>query len=367
MIKVNQKVISLRLEFQETHEYIDYLVHKENEEISKKILGWHPSDLRAEIKATQILKKILPQKEQEIKVFYEKILQEQIQQVKEDLETDIIDRNDFRDEISSKLIQSLRVDLQRSNLKVKQLREELNKWQENEADMLTHHELSILWSSISRQKYFVKHDGGLSFNVNTSKGNILLKIARYFRLPKFNYLHLNLVPSESRDLKTFLLKSVYHPLEVLTFSKSECNLTRISPYLESLLWVIPKVTRNLQISGWKLSSAEFYEILIAAKHTELIEFSKCAIATDEQCNLKDELPDANFKQINFIHCGSANLSNWKKHPERFANIFKSLGKVPSVRLGLQTVGIKETELKIYKARQLILLHGLEKTKVEDVC
>ena len=76
------------------------------------------------------------------------------------------------------------------------------------------------------------------------------------------------------------------------------------------------------------------------------------------------MDDCVVRGLSFSYSGKEARSDWKNHPERFNTLMKALGDEPGMRASLSTLMLKDWDLDLEYAHEVLRKHGLENVKIK---
>ena len=112
-----------------------------------------------------------------------------------------------------------------------------------------------------------------------------------------------------------------------------------------------------------MGKEEFEDILQSAKHIHTIEFDRCYIEIDSECNFGDTLDGSKFKKLDFDESGRYSYSNWNEDGREFKNIIEGLSKVESVKQNLEEIGLHNCNITKDLALKIVKNGGFDNVKV----
>lgn len=231
-------------------------------------------------------------------------------------------------------------------------------------NVLTPKRFNQLYLSFKGEKVSIDKDFELSLDLSKQQDMQLITVLSNFKLPKFYKLYLNHIPEDrASEVCRFLRNSLPNGLKTLWFNCYSTTTLEGGNFLKSLIRAGPKVTYDFVINQFKLTTAEFVELLAAFKHCEKLEFLRCAILTDDKFSFGTKLDDAAFSKLSFNTWGKSNKSNWKEKPDRFKNIIEALGNVEDVQDNMKKLYMADSCMEEDYVRDLLNTLGLWQVKI----
>ncbi|CAI2384544.1 unnamed protein product [Moneuplotes crassus] len=216
----------------------------------------------------------------------------------------------------------------------------------------------------------IKKDGKLSFYFSDTKYEQLLEQLSNEIMPPLNDLSFYFLDmlKNTQVLTDFLSNSICESIQ--KFGLCMFSLSSVTKYKASAIKVLPLVTNEAFLGPFILNQKDFEDILVAAQHTNKIQFHECKIETDKECKFAKRLNSATFQILDFCGTGVQERSSWiEGNHKRFYNIMAGLAKVKSIKNRAITLIVHEDDLDIKETKKTMDDLGLDKislfTKQED--
>lgn len=131
-----------------------------------------------------------------------------------------------------------------------------------------------------------------------------------------------------------------------------------SEYINYLLPVLPKVSREVYINMMDLDIKSFESFIKSSCNTERVILSYCRLSLDESYDFKLSIGAYSTSYLSFYHCGKASKEPWYKNPEKFENIVDAISKC-SLKNSLKQINIKDCHLKKRFVMEMFMERGME--------
>ena len=191
----------------------------------------------------------------------------------------------------------------------------------------------------------------------------LLKILSKLKIPQLNGIILHSVPVDWEEVRSFLSKSI-SKINNLGFNYDDKIELSASKYLESLKVVSTKTNYQFLVDKTSFSPEEFRELVCAAKGVNQLHFRYDIILLDEQIDFGN-MEGSKIEFLSFAYSGGSSYSNWKAHPMRFENLVASIAKSQGLKDSLKTLYIKDCEIAIKKAQEILDKYNLKSVELFD--
>ena len=192
----------------------------------------------------------------------------------------------------------------------------------------------------------------------------LLKILWKLKIPHLNKIVLNSVPVDWEEVGNFLSKSI-STLNNLCFNTDRKVELSASKYLESLKVISTKTNNQFAIDNTRFTSAEFWELICAAKGAKQLHFQCDIIPLDEQVDF-EEMEGSKLELLSFSYSGGSSFSNWKAHPMRFENLVASIAKSQGLKNSLKTLYIYGCDITKEKAQEVLNKYNLKSVELKKI-
>ena len=193
----------------------------------------------------------------------------------------------------------------------------------------------------------------------------LLKVLSNFKLPEIYYYYLNYVPTDSEEVRRFIINSI--PVQQsFHFNCTKQEQIKWSKYFEALKTAARKTTDGYGIYNTDFSAQEFWEIVSAAKLCKILYFYWDLIPLDSEWDFGKEMEGCKIEFISFLCSGGSSYSNWGQNPARFENLIAAIAKWEPLVKSLKTLYIGDCDITKAKAQEVLnkyKLNGIEITGV----
>ena len=201
---------------------------------------------------------------------------------------------------------------------------------------------------------------GMQFYLNDQKWMTLLKVLSNFKLPEINCHQLHYVPTDSEEVRRFIINSI--PVQQgFSFNSSKQEQIKWSKYFEALKTAARKTTDYYWIHNTDFSAQEFWEIVSAAKLCKNLYFSYDLIPLDSEWDFGKEMEGCKIEFISFYSSGGSSYSNWSQNPARFENLITAIAKWEPLVKTLKTLYIGNCDITKEKAQEV-----LNKCKLNEI-
>jgi len=235
---------------------------------------------------------------------------------------------------------------------------------------IINHEITTLSNQLFNQAYLditgvevdINEEWKFKMVLNEEKDWKFFKFLLGHKMPNWKYLSLRAVPERSIEVKQFLLNSF--PDWVRDFNFNFMSEKKdVAYYLEGLEHVFPKIEMELNLYHLKISNKELWKLLQANKNRiNWIGFIECQLC--HHFDFGRDLEGANFKGLSLSGSKFPDSNDWENHPERFSNLIQALGKVQSVREGMDRIWLSESGLEEEFVRNILDNHGLDRVEIK---
>ena len=193
----------------------------------------------------------------------------------------------------------------------------------------------------------------------------LLKVLSNFKLPEINYHRLDYVPTDSEEVRRFIINSI--PVQQLFyFNCTEQEQIKWSKYFEALKTAARKTTNVYLIYNTDFSAQEFWEIVSAAKLCKHLYFQYDLIQLDFEWDFGKEMEGCKIEFIRFYYSGGSSYSNWGQNPARFENLIAAIAKWEPLVKTLKTLDIRNCDIKKAKAQEVLNKYKLNGIWIDGV-
>ncbi|CAI2382869.1 unnamed protein product [Moneuplotes crassus] len=217
---------------------------------------------------------------------------------------------------------------------------------------------------VQEKQQEIKKEGRLGFYFSDKRYGQLLEQLSNDIMPPLNELNFYFsdMLKDSQALcilNGFLSNSIRESIQ--KFSICMYSLSPLTQYKASVAKVLPLINNEILMSSFTLSQKDFEDLLVAAQHTNTIQFHECTIETDKECNFSKRLQAATFQTLDFSGTGVDERSAWiEGHYKRFNNIMTGLAKVKSIKNREISLIAREDDLYIEEGKKIIGDLGLDK-------
>ena len=193
----------------------------------------------------------------------------------------------------------------------------------------------------------------------------LLKVLSHFKLPEINNYNLNYVPTDSEEVRRFIINSI--PVqESFYFNNAKQEQIKWSKYFEALKTAARKTTNDYFISNTDFSALEFWEIVSAAKLCKKLIFYYDLIPLDFEWDFGKEMEGCKIQYIDFYCSGGSSYSNWGQNPARFENLIAAIAKWEPLVKTLKTLWIGSCDITKAKAQEVLNKYKLNGIQIAGV-
>ena len=193
----------------------------------------------------------------------------------------------------------------------------------------------------------------------------LLKVLSHFKLPEIKYHRLNYVPTDSEEVRRFIINSI--PVQQsFYFNHTKQEQTKWSKYFEALKTAARKTTNDYLISNTDFSAQEFWEIVSAAKLCKHLYFRCDLIQLDFEWDFGKEMEGCKIEYIAFSSSGGSSYSNWGQNPARFENLIAAIAKWEPLVKTLKTLYIQYCDITKAKAQEVLNKYKLNGIQITGV-
>ena len=193
----------------------------------------------------------------------------------------------------------------------------------------------------------------------------LLKVLLNFKLPEINNYRLNSVPTDSEEVRRFIINSI--PVQQwFYFNYVKQEQIKWSKYFEALKTAARKTTTTYGIYNTDFSAQEFWEIVSAAKLCKNLYFYSDLIPLDSEWDFGKEMEGCKIEYIRFDCSGDSSYSNWGQNPARFENLIAAIAKWEPLVKTLKNLYIGGCDITKAKAQEVLnkfKLNGIQITGV----
>ena len=193
----------------------------------------------------------------------------------------------------------------------------------------------------------------------------LLKVLSNFKLPEINYHRLDYVPTDSEEVRRFIINSI--PVQQqFNFNYTKQEQIKWSKYFEALKTAARKTTDDYLICNTDFSAHEFWEIVSAAKLCKELSFRCDLIPLDSEWDFGKEMEGCKIEYISFAYSGGSSYSNWGQHPARFENLIAAIAKWEPLVKTLKTLYIGGCDITKAKAQEVLNKYKLNGIQITGV-
>ena len=193
----------------------------------------------------------------------------------------------------------------------------------------------------------------------------LLKVLSNFKLPKINYHQLDYVPTDSEEVRRFIINSI--PVQqYFYFNITKQEQIKWSKYFEALKTAARKTTNGYGIYNTDFSAQEFWEIVSAAKLCKDLCFDCDLISLDFEWDFGKEMEGCKIEYIQFYYSGGSSYSNWGQNPARFENLIAAIAKWEPLVKTLKTLDIRNCGITKAKAQEVLNKYKLNGIQIAGV-
>ena len=193
----------------------------------------------------------------------------------------------------------------------------------------------------------------------------LLKVLSHFKLPEINYHRLDYVPTDSEEVRRFIINSI--PVQQqFSFNWTEQEQIKWSKYFEALKTAARKTTDSYLIYNTDFSALEFWEIVSAAKLCKNLYFLYDLIPLDSEWDFGKEMEGCKIEYIDFDYSGGGSYSNWGQNPARFENLIAAIAKWEPLVKSLKTLYIGGCDITKAKAQEVLNKYKLNGIQITGV-
>ena len=193
----------------------------------------------------------------------------------------------------------------------------------------------------------------------------LLKVLSNFKLPEINYYQLYYVPTDSEEVRRFIINSI--PVQQqFYFNSAKQEQIKWSKYFEALKTAARKTTIGYWIYNTDFSAQEFWEIVSAAKLCKNLQFCYDLIPLDFEWEFGKEMEGCKIENISFSYSGGCSYSNWGQNPARFENLIAAIAKWEPLVKTLKTLYIGGCDITKAKAQEVLNKYKLNGIQITGV-
>ena len=193
----------------------------------------------------------------------------------------------------------------------------------------------------------------------------LLKVLSNFKLPEINYYQLDYVPTDSEEVRRFIINSI--PVQqTFYFNSTKQEQIKWSKYFEALKTAARKTTNGYVIYNTDFSAQEFWEIVSAAKLCKNLYFIYDLIPLDFEWDFGKEMEGCKIEYIDFSYSGGSSYSNWGQNPARFENLIAAISKWEPLVKTLKTLYIGGCGITKAKAQEVLNKYKLDGIQITGV-
>ena len=202
-------------------------------------------------------------------------------------------------------------------------------------------------------------DSEVTFDLKEEKWLNYLTTLSKFRIPRFNTLYLNNVPSDWEQVGAFMKDSVLiHKCFCFNYTKQV--QIEGSKYIEALKSVAAKVTDYLYINNTDLTGQEFWDLVSAAKFCLYVHFNYDLIAFDEKWDFGKEMDGCRINHLYFDYSGFHRYSDWGHNLHRFENMVAAISRCSPLLNSLNTIYISNWDITKAKAQEILAKYSWSK-------
>ena len=203
------------------------------------------------------------------------------------------------------------------------------------------------------------------FSLNDQKWMTLLKVLSNFKLPEINYHRLDYIPTDSEEVRRFIINSIPVQQE-FHFNNTKQEQIKWSKYFEALKTAARKTTDHYIIYDTDFSAQEFWEIVSAAKLCKNLYFRCDLIPLDSEWDFGKEMEGCKIENIDFYFSGGSSYSNWGQNPTRFENLIAAIAKWEPLIKSLKTLRIPDCGITKAKAQEVLNKYKLNGIQIDGV-
>ena len=193
----------------------------------------------------------------------------------------------------------------------------------------------------------------------------LFKVLSHFKLPEIYYHKLDYIPTDSEEVRRFILNSI--PVQQgFYFNSTKQEQIKWSKYFEALKTAARKTTDYYVISNIDISTLEFWEIVSAAKLCKNLYFNYDLIPLDSEWDFGKEMEGCKIENIGFYSSGGSSYSNWGQNPARFENLIAAIAKWEPLVKTLKTLYIPNCDITKAKAQEVLNKYKLNGIQITGV-
>ena len=193
----------------------------------------------------------------------------------------------------------------------------------------------------------------------------LLKVLSHFKLPEVNYHQLLYVPTDSEEVRRFIINSI--PVQQwFYFNNPKQEQIKWSKYFEALKTAARKTTIGYGIYNTDFSAQEFWEIVSAAKLCKNLNFIYALIPLDSEWDFGKEMEGCKIEYIAFDCSGGSSYSNWGQNPARFENLIAAIAKWEPLVKTLKYLHIPNCDITKAKAQEVLNKYKLNGIQISGV-
>ena len=193
----------------------------------------------------------------------------------------------------------------------------------------------------------------------------LLKVLSNFKLPEINYYQLSYVPTDSEEVRRFIINSIPAQRQFV-FNNPKQEQIKWSKYFEALKTAARKTTNQIAIYNTDFSAQEFWEIVSAAKLCEILCFYDDLIPLDFEWDFGKEMEGCKIENIQFYCSGGSSYCNWGQNPARFENLIAAIAKWEPLVKTLKTLDIQNCDITKAKAQEVLNKYKLNGIQIYGV-
>ena len=222
-----------------------------------------------------------------------------------------------------------------------------------------------IYENIMGQTITLNSGSGMTFILNDQKWMTLLKVLSNFKLPEINYHWLNYVPTDSEEVRRFIINSI--PVQQqFYFNWTKQEQIKWSKYFEALKTAVRKTTNSYYAHNTDFSAHEFWEIVSAAKLCKKLYFCWDLIPLDFEWDFGKEMEGCKIEYISFGYSGGSSYSNWGQNPARFENLIAAIAKWEPLVKTLKYLHIGCCDITKAKAQEVLNKYKLNGIQISGV-
>ncbi|CAI2375616.1 unnamed protein product [Moneuplotes crassus] len=191
-----------------------------------------------------------------------------------------------------------------------------------------------------------------------------LEIFSKHKLPYFKYIILTTYTKKQKIMNKFMQHSF--PCRVGSFyldnsyiDRSKPIVEKIGKYLNGLRRVLPRVTKNFEISGFAITKRQLQTIFYLCRSVKCLRFGCCKLDLVTVPNLGRSVNDYKIQGLVFGGCGAIDTGNWNEYPEHFEHLIKGLSQTEWAYSSLGMIMLSHKDIDRLYSQQILKKYKLK--------